>query len=61
MWDKYWEDYNYNGVSKNNITLSKQEWNRIIKNLKLIYYKISQKIKESITLINNADSIQDER
>lgn len=36
MWDKYWEDYNYNGVSKNNITLSKQEWNRIIKNPKLI-------------------------
>lgn len=32
MWDKYWEDYNYDGVSKNNITLSKQEWNRIIKN-----------------------------
>jgi len=36
MWDKYWEDYNYNGVSKNNITLSKQEWNKIIKNPKLI-------------------------
>jgi hypothetical protein len=36
IWDKYWEDYNYDGVSKNNITLSKKEWDRIIKKSKLI-------------------------
>jgi hypothetical protein len=29
--EKYWEDYNYDGVSKNNITLSKNEWDRISK------------------------------
>jgi hypothetical protein len=32
LWEKYWEDYNYDGISKNNITLSKKEWNRISKN-----------------------------
>lgn len=36
IWDKYWEDYNYDGVSKNNITLSKKEWNRIINVNKLL-------------------------
>jgi hypothetical protein len=29
--EKYWEDYNYDGVSKNSITLSKNEWDRISK------------------------------
>jgi hypothetical protein len=27
--EKYWEDYEYDGVSKNNITISKKEWYRI--------------------------------
>jgi hypothetical protein len=31
IWDKYWEDYNYDGITKNNITLSKKEWDRITK------------------------------
>jgi hypothetical protein len=35
LWDKYWEDYNYDGVSKNNITLSKKEWDKITKFSKL--------------------------
>lgn len=35
LWDKYWEDYNYDGVSKNNITLSKKEWDKITKFNKL--------------------------
>ena len=26
MLEKYWEDYNYDGFSKNNITISKNEW-----------------------------------
>jgi len=26
MLEKYWEDYNYDGYSKNNITISKKEW-----------------------------------
>jgi hypothetical protein len=26
MLEKYWEDYNYGGFSKNNITISKNEW-----------------------------------
>ena len=26
MLEKYWEDYNYDGFSKNNITISKKEW-----------------------------------
>lgn len=29
--EKYWEDYNYDGKSKNMITLSKTEWERITK------------------------------
>lgn len=35
LWNKYWEDYNYDGVSKNNITLSKKEWDKITKFNKL--------------------------
>lgn len=31
IFDKYWEDYNYDGKSKNMITLSKKEWERITK------------------------------
>jgi hypothetical protein len=27
--EKYWEDYNYDGYSKNNITISRKEWYRI--------------------------------
>ena len=27
--EKYWEDYNDDNFSKNNITISKKEWNRI--------------------------------
>ena len=27
--EKYWEDYNYDGFSKNFITISKKEWHRI--------------------------------
>ena len=30
--EKYWEDYNYDGVSKNDITISKKEWDRIFQN-----------------------------
>jgi hypothetical protein len=30
LWEKYWEDYNYDGVTKNEITISKKEWNRIL-------------------------------
>ncbi len=30
IWDKYWEDYNYDGISKNRITISKKEWDRIV-------------------------------
>ncbi len=30
IWDKYREDYNYDGISKNRITLSKKEWDRIV-------------------------------
>jgi hypothetical protein len=30
MWDKYWEDYHYDGITKNTITLSKKEWNKIM-------------------------------
>jgi hypothetical protein len=30
--EKYWEDYNYDGISKNHITISKKEWDRISKN-----------------------------
>jgi hypothetical protein len=33
LWEKYWEDYNYDGITKNNITLSKSEWNRIFENI----------------------------
>lgn len=33
LWDKYWEDYNYDGITKNNITLSKSEWNRIFESI----------------------------
>lgn len=29
LWEKYWEDYNYDGVTKNEITISKKEWQRI--------------------------------
>ena len=29
MNEKYWEDYNYDGFTKNNITMSKKEWHRI--------------------------------
>jgi hypothetical protein len=36
LWEKYWEDYNYDGITKNNITISKKEWNRISKNSPLI-------------------------
>jgi hypothetical protein len=32
LWDKYWEDYNYDGISKNDITISKKEWDRIFQN-----------------------------
>lgn len=28
MNDKFWEDYNYEGFSKNNITISKKEWEK---------------------------------
>ncbi len=28
MMEKYWEDYNYDGFSKNNITISKKEWEK---------------------------------
>jgi hypothetical protein len=31
MLDKFWEDYNYDGFSKNFITISKKEWNRRLK------------------------------
>jgi hypothetical protein len=27
--EKYWEDYDYDGFSKNNIAISKKEWYRI--------------------------------
>jgi len=30
IWDKYREDYNYDGISKNRITISKKEWDRIV-------------------------------
>jgi len=36
LWEKYWEDYNYDGITKNNITISKKEWNRISQNSLLI-------------------------
>lgn len=36
IWDKYWEDYNYDGFSKNNITLSKKEWDKLMKKSKFI-------------------------
>jgi hypothetical protein len=36
IWGKYMEDYNYDGVSKNDITISKKEWDRITKNSKHI-------------------------
>jgi hypothetical protein len=36
LWEKYWEDYNYDGITKNNITISKKEWDRIFKNSPLI-------------------------
>jgi hypothetical protein len=36
LWEKYWEDYNYDGISKNDITISKKEWNRISQNSPLI-------------------------
>jgi len=36
LWEKYWEDYNYDGISKNDITISKKEWDRISKNSPLI-------------------------
>ena len=29
--EKYMEDYNYDGITKHNITLSKKEWDRITK------------------------------
>jgi hypothetical protein len=32
LWEKYWEDYNCDGVSKNDITISKKEWDRIHQN-----------------------------
>lgn len=35
IWEKYLEDYNYDGISKNYITLSKKEWDRIVNNTKL--------------------------
>lgn len=31
IWEKYMEDYNYDGITKHNITLSKKEWDRITK------------------------------
>jgi hypothetical protein len=30
MLEKYWEDYNYDGYSKNNITISKKEWLKMV-------------------------------
>lgn len=34
--EKYWEDYNFDGITKNNITISKKEWEKIINNNKII-------------------------
>ena len=31
IWVKYMEDYNHDGITKHNITLSKKEWDRITK------------------------------
>jgi hypothetical protein len=31
MLDKFWEDYNYEGFSKNYVTISKKEWERRLK------------------------------
>jgi hypothetical protein len=36
LWEKYWEDYNHDGISKNDITISKKEWDRIFQNSLLI-------------------------
>jgi hypothetical protein len=36
IWEKYMEDYNYDGITKHNITLSKKEWDRITKFNKLL-------------------------
>lgn len=36
LWEKYMEDYYYDGITKNNITLSLKEWERIINKPKLI-------------------------
>jgi hypothetical protein len=32
LWEKYLEDYNHDGISKYDITISKKEWNRIFQN-----------------------------
>jgi hypothetical protein len=32
LWEKYWEDYNHDGISKYDITISKKEWTRIFQN-----------------------------
>lgn len=36
LWEKYWEDYNYDGFSKNLLTLSKKEYYRITKMDKIL-------------------------
>lgn len=36
MLEKYWEDYNYDGYSKNKITISKKEWYRRLNKKNLI-------------------------
>jgi len=37
MWGKYWEDYHYDGVSKNKITLSKKQWDEIMNNQTFLF------------------------
>jgi hypothetical protein len=38
MWDKYWEDYFYDGVSKNKVTLSKKQWDKIMKDQTFLFH-----------------------